>query len=280
MKKFLVLILLLVSSLYGYGQIEVGNGGTVEMGASVNGGCSSSPCPVNQGGTGATSFTPYSLLFGGTTSTSSFQSLTSLGNAGQALISGGASILPSFGTLGIAGGGTGANSQSSAFTNIVSPGGTITGSITSPIYKMTQNLPGATIKADGSGFSVGSGYYQKSGLILYGDSITAGVGASSPQYSYASILGAAWSNPFLNVGTLGSYSTDTGSGSPDAPGGVYKVSNPTMRNNIAITLMIGTNDANYCGVSAPVVNCEANYTKALISQIGWLAIPAEYKIQP
>ena len=137
MKKFLVLILLLISSLYGYGQLQIGNGGTLSIGSPGSGGsgCGTSPCPVNQGGTGATSFTPYSLLFGGTTSTSSFQSLTSLGNAGQALISGGASILPSFGTLGIAGGGTGANSQSSAFTNIVSPGGTITGSfsLTTPL---------------------------------------------------------------------------------------------------------------------------------------------------
>ena len=103
--------------------------------ATVASGIPSIPVPVAQGGSGMTSLTPYAPLFGGTSSTSPMQSLSSLGTSGQALISGGSSALPAYGTLGIGGGGTGATTQAGAFTNIVGPGGIITGpfSLTTPL---------------------------------------------------------------------------------------------------------------------------------------------------
>lgn len=74
------------------------------------------PVSVANGGTGATTFTPYAPLFGGTSSTSPMQSLSSLGTSGQALISGGSSALPAYGTLGIGGGGSGQTTANAAMT--------------------------------------------------------------------------------------------------------------------------------------------------------------------
>jgi len=52
--------------------------------------------PVGSGGTGATSQTAYAVICGGTTSTGAYQSVASVGTAGQVLTSNGAGALPSF----------------------------------------------------------------------------------------------------------------------------------------------------------------------------------------
>jgi hypothetical protein len=54
---------------------------------------------VPSGGTGATTFTAYGVLTGGTTSTGAVQSVVSAGTAGQVLVSNGASALPTFQTI-------------------------------------------------------------------------------------------------------------------------------------------------------------------------------------
>lgn len=54
--------------------------------------------PLANGGTGRTSFTAYSLLCGGTSSTSPLQSVSDLGTAGQVLTSNGNGALPSWAT--------------------------------------------------------------------------------------------------------------------------------------------------------------------------------------
>ncbi len=51
---------------------------------------------VAHGGTGATSFTPFSVICAGTTSTGAFQNVTGLGTLGQILTSQGAGTLPSW----------------------------------------------------------------------------------------------------------------------------------------------------------------------------------------
>ena len=58
---------------------------------------------VAGGGTGATSFTAYGVLTGGTTTTGAVQSLAALGASGTVLTSNGASALPSFQAAGSAG---------------------------------------------------------------------------------------------------------------------------------------------------------------------------------
>jgi hypothetical protein len=52
--------------------------------------------PVANGGTNATSQTAYAVICGGTTSTGAYQSVASVGTAGQVLTSNGAGALPSF----------------------------------------------------------------------------------------------------------------------------------------------------------------------------------------
>lgn len=52
--------------------------------------------PVANGGTGATSQTAYAVICGGTTSTDPYQSVASVGTAGQVLTSNGAGALPTF----------------------------------------------------------------------------------------------------------------------------------------------------------------------------------------
>ena len=58
----------------------------------------SSPADVPSGGTGVSSFTPYAVITGGTTSTGPLQNVASVGTAGQVLTSNGAGALPSFQT--------------------------------------------------------------------------------------------------------------------------------------------------------------------------------------
>lgn len=86
-----------------------GNAGTatLTLGGTLN---------VAHGGTGDTSFTPYAVICGGTTSTAPLQSIASVGTAGQALVSNGAGALPTFQAIGA----TGAFSQVSirVFTSL------------------------------------------------------------------------------------------------------------------------------------------------------------------
>jgi hypothetical protein len=56
----------------------------------------SDPVSVSQGGTGVTSFTPYSVICGGTTSTNPLQNVVGLGNTNDVLVSNGASALPTW----------------------------------------------------------------------------------------------------------------------------------------------------------------------------------------
>lgn len=53
---------------------------------------------VADGGTGASSFTAYSVVLGGTTSTGALQSVASVGTSGQVLVSGGSGAAPSWGS--------------------------------------------------------------------------------------------------------------------------------------------------------------------------------------
>lgn len=54
--------------------------------------------PVGNGGTGNTTFTPFSVICAGTTATGAFQNVVGLGNAGEQLTSNGAGLLPTWQT--------------------------------------------------------------------------------------------------------------------------------------------------------------------------------------
>ncbi len=59
-----------------------------------------SPQPVVEGGTGNSTFTAYSVITSGTTTTGAFQNVVGLGTSGQVLTSAGAGALPAWQTLG------------------------------------------------------------------------------------------------------------------------------------------------------------------------------------
>jgi len=58
------------------------------------------PFSVSNGGSGVGSFTSYSVLCGGTTSTGALQNVSGVGTSNQVLVSNGASALPSWGVAG------------------------------------------------------------------------------------------------------------------------------------------------------------------------------------
>lgn len=61
------------------------------------------PITVPQGGSGDTSFTPYAVITGGTSSTSPLQNVSGLGTLGQVLTSQGAGALPQWTTISTSG---------------------------------------------------------------------------------------------------------------------------------------------------------------------------------
>lgn len=115
--------------------VSVTNGsGTITVAAT---GSFVSPVTVPNGGTGDTSFTPYAVICGGTTSTGALQSIASVGTAGQVLTSNGPGALPTFQNGGAATGGPGVIGASPAGistalitvgqTNFLAPFGSQTG---------------------------------------------------------------------------------------------------------------------------------------------------------
>jgi hypothetical protein len=114
------------------------------------GGSACNPNTIPNGCTGTTSFIPYAPVVGGTTGTNHLQSVASAGTAGQPLLSGGASALPAYGTLGFPGGGTGATTAAGAWAGITA-GGAQTGSGTSQL----NTLPGSFAAG---GVTLPSGY--------------------------------------------------------------------------------------------------------------------------
>lgn len=78
----------------GLGTMSTQNANSVSItGGSISG---ITDLAVADGGTGASSFTAYSVVLGGTTSTNPLQSVASVGTSGQVLTSGGAGVAPSW----------------------------------------------------------------------------------------------------------------------------------------------------------------------------------------
>lgn len=95
---------------------------------------------VAGGGTGLTTATAYAVLCGGTTATGAFQSIASVGTAGQILTSNGAGNLPTFQAAGAAG----------AITSVVTQVITATGT-----YTPTANMKYCIVEGVGGGGSGG-----------------------------------------------------------------------------------------------------------------------------
>lgn len=86
------------------GVLATANGGTNLASFTVNGAVyatsssvlTTGTLPVVAGGSGLSSATAYGVICGGTTATGAFQSIASVGTAGQVLTSNGAGVLPTF----------------------------------------------------------------------------------------------------------------------------------------------------------------------------------------
>lgn len=101
---------------------------------------------VNRGGTGDASFTAYSVVCGGTTSTGALQSVASLGSSGQVLTSNGAAALPTW--QNIAGGGTVNSGTQYQLAYYVASSNAVSG--------LTLITPSRAIASDANGLPVAS----------------------------------------------------------------------------------------------------------------------------
>lgn len=147
---------------------------------------------VAGGGTGTTTFTPYSVICAGTTATGAFQNVSGLGSAGQVLTSNGAGVLPSWQ-------GSGADDIHSINVQVFTASGTYTPTA-NMVYCIVECLGGGggaggiRLTSGGAGLAVsgsgGSGGYGKaifnaatvgvSQLVTIGAAGAAGVGANPP----------------------------------------------------------------------------------------------------
>jgi hypothetical protein len=182
--------------------------------ALISGGASADPAfgtlGVSGGGTGAVTLTAHGVLIGEGTSA---VTATTAGSSGQALISGGASADPAFGTLGVSGGGTGRAS----FTNTNQPllaGTTSTGgfqSVTAGSSGQALISAGASTPAFGtlgvSGGGTGAVTLTNHGVLL-GQGTSAVVATTAGSSGQALVSGGASADPAF--GTLGVSGGGTG----------------------------------------------------------------------
>lgn len=101
----------------------------------------------------------------------------------------------------------------------------------------------------------------------FGDSITAGVGASIPANDYVSLLGTLYGAVVTNNGVGGYQAADV-----SRLEGIFN-SSPVDSNNPLVTLMIGTNDASEEGVGG----YEENYNLICQAIISWMCSSSSQK---
>jgi hypothetical protein len=140
---------------------------------------------VAGGGTGATSFTAYSIIAAGTTSTGAFQNVSGVGTSGQVLTSAGAGALPTWQT---ASGGPGFATTK------------VTGTLTSAQIKALHGTPISVVAAQGANtvilpvYETGKLNYGGSNVFVAGASQTIGLywdAASSPVLAISQVLSNA-----------------------------------------------------------------------------------------
>jgi hypothetical protein len=191
------------------------------------------PFPVLEGGTGDASFTAYSVLTGGTTSTGALQNVSGVGSSGQVLTSNGAAALPSWQT------GTGGNlvlisSQTASSSANISFTSGITGTynnyylLYSNVFPVTNGVTlQLTVSTNGGSSYVSTGYNSwlgnanmtntagyafvdtTSGVILHinqGDTAN----TSNPINGYCNLMNVTAGTYFMSTnGTSTGYNTAT-----------------------------------------------------------------------
>lgn len=150
--------------------------------------------PVAGGGTGTASFTAYSIICAGTTSTGAFQNVASVGTSGQVLTSNGAGALPTFQAAGASG----------AFTSIVRQTFTANGT-----YTPTSGMKYCIIECWGSGG--GGGGCANSGATGYIYGGGGGAGGYSRLLASAATIGASQAVTVAAGGAGGAAGANPGS---------------------------------------------------------------------
>lgn len=121
--------------------IDVGSSQITTLGTISTGVWQGTAITVANGGTGNTTFTAYSVICAGTSSTGTFQNVSGVGTSGQLLTSNGASALPTWQAAGGAGG-----SVASAYANF--------SSMSSSPPTINQELNISSITRSGTGLYV------------------------------------------------------------------------------------------------------------------------------
>ena len=227
-----------------------------------------SPIIASEGGTGASSFTAYSVITGGTSSTGALQNVSGVGTSGQVLFSNGSSALPSWQSPS-----SGARTVSTAYTTAGSG---------------THNLNASTSAVElfifGGGGGGGSGRRGTSGASGGG-----GGGVSGSVLSIilpVSYLGGAGSSVSYTVGAGGaggaSQTTNSTDGNPGNPGSSSIFGNLIVAggsggrsgingNSGTPTPTTGISYGNYAGLtmsSAPGQGANANGTGSAVARVG------------
>jgi lysophospholipase L1-like esterase len=111
----------------------------------------------------------------------------------------------------------------------------------------------------------------------FGDSITCGfyampndgVGNMYSMEGYATLLDASLNAAAKNLCRGGDQAADM------ARLWVYPNAEPELDQGQLYTVLVGTNDAHFCGASA---GCVANWSEALMASLSWLAVPQQDKV--
>jgi len=182
--------------------------------------------PVSRGGTGNSSFSPYQIIAGGTTSTNPLQQVASTGAVEEILTSQGAGALPIF-TSTIAG--------RTAFSVYLSAN----------IANQTGNGATATVVCDtvyvdkASGYNTTTGIYtiQKTGLYFFGFNTNYGNVTTASIFESVILQNGIQSAKFVNDGSIGGISSGQGvSGST--------LINCTVGDQISVTILANGQGAN------------------------------------
>ena len=191
-----------------------GSGTTETLGGTVT---------VSHGGTGDTSFTAYSVITGGTTSTGALQNVSGVGTSGQILTSQGAGALPQW-----------AAPAASSISITGNSGGALTGNS----FTFTGGTTGLTFSGSGSTETLG-------GTLIVGNG---GTGATTLT-SHGVLLGNGTSAVTATaVGTTGQVLTGVTGGAPTfqspASGSTYfqayRTTNQTISTNVVTTIVYDT----------------------------------------
>src|ERR1035437_8359444 len=171
------------------------------------------------------------------------------------------------------------SSSSGASLFNVSGNGTVTvGTRVPGVYPSGSLAVADNLLGNGSG-SYGTPLTSYDNYIAYGDSLTAGVQANSPQGTngFAGQIATTMGIP-LNTTSRTGY-VNRGRGGAEALDiahmDVFPNQNPTNTSNTVYTLMVGTNEAKF-NSSNP--DLELHYNLTLPSSLSWLSIPRSYKV--